>query len=267
MRDGAADVGGGLYGDPLVYDVLMTPGTARELDVLARVARALAAPARDPLWLEPACGTGRLLRLAAARGARALGFDRDAGMVAFAREALVRRGLQRRAHAFTADLADFGDAVARRSVDFAFCTLNTLRHLAGDTAVLAHFAQVARALRPGAVYVVGLSLTVYGGEAPDEDVWTARRGGLRVTQLVNYLPPDAAAGRARRERVISHLMVERGGAVEHRDAAYDLRCWDERQWSALLRRSALRRVESLDGAGRLLGGRRVPYQLEVLGPR
>jgi len=168
---------------------------------------------------------------------------------------------------FLADLTDFADAVARRSVDFAFCPHNTLRHLESDAALVAHLEQVARALAPGGAYAVGISLADYAGEAPDEDVWTARRGGLKVTQLVNYLPPDAAAGRTRRERVISHLMVERGGREEHRDAAYDLRCWDERQWAAVVRRSPLRRAASLDATGRLLAGRRLAYQLEVLVPR
>ena len=266
-----------LYDDPVVYDTLLAPGTARELDALYRVARWCTwPPARAPWplakrpspnaprWLEPACGTGRLLRLAAARGLRAIGFDREPAMVGYAREAIARRGLGRRAHVFHADLTDFADAVAPASVDFAFCTLNTLRHLPSDAALLAHFAQVARVLKPGAVYAVGLSLTRYGEEALDEDVWTARRGGLRVTQLASYLPPDAAAGRARRERVISHLVVAARGDEEHRDDAYDLRCYDERQWAAVVRRSALRRLESFAADGRPLAGRIAPYQIEAL---
>ncbi len=260
--DQAADAG--LYADAAVYDVLMTPGTARELDVLERLARTFAAPARRPLWLEPACGTGRLLRLAAARGARAWGFDRAPGMVAYARAALVRRGLHRRAHVFLADLTDFADAVARHSVDFAFTPHNTIRHLDSDTALLAHLAGIARVLKPSGVYAIGLSLTDYAGESPDEDVWTARRGGLRVTQIVNYLPPGVAGRGTRRERVISHLMVTRGATTLHRDCAYDLRCWSERQWNAVLRHAPLRRVASLDASGRLQAGRRLPYQFEVL---
>lgn len=268
-----------LYEDPAVYDTLLAPGTARELDALWRVARRCTwPPARAPWlltkrpsptaprWLEPACGTGRLLRLAAARGLRAIGFDREPAMVAYAREAIARRGLGRRAHVFHAELTDFSDAVAPASVDFAFCTLNTLRHLPADAALLAHLDQVARVLRRGAVYAVGLSFTRYGQEAPDEDVWTARRGGLKVTQLATYLPPDAAAGRARRERVISHLVVTARGGEEHRDDAYDLRCYDERQWESVLRRSPLRRLESFAADGRPLAGRILPYQIEVLGP-
>lgn len=268
-----------LYDDPVVYDTLMSPGTARELDALYRVARRYTwPPARAPWplakrpspsaprWLEPACGTGRLLRLAAARGLRAIGFDREPAMVAYAREAVARRGLGRRVHVFHADLTDFADAVAPASIDFAFCTLNTLRHLPSDARLLAHLDQVARVLRDGAVYAVGLSLTRYGEEAPDEDVWTARRGGLRVTQLATCLPPDASAGRARRERVISHLVVAARGVEEHRDDAYDLRCYDERQWDAVVRRSGLRRLASCDAAGRPLAGRVLPYQLEVLAP-
>jgi SAM-dependent methyltransferase len=268
----------GLYDDPGVYDTLLAPGTARELNALWRVARQWTRPparapwgprgepfAPAPRWLEPACGTGRLLRLAASRGLRALGFDRHADTVAYAREAIAREKLGRRAHVFQGDMGDFGGAVAPASVDFAFCTLNTIRHLTSDRALAAHLAQVAQVLRPGAAYAVGLSLTRYGEEPLDVDIWASRRGRLRVTQVVNYLPPDAALGRARRERVISHLLVDDGRRVEHRDDAYDLYCWSEAQWEAAVRRSPLRRLASLDALGRPLAGRVLPYQIEVLG--
>jgi len=283
-----------LYADPLVYDVLVTPGTARELDVLERIARRWAgrerpaAGGRGPeggrgrardrarsaapqRWLEPACGTGRYVRLIAARGRRVTGFDASPAMVAYARDTLRRRRLSGRAEVYVADLADFAGRLppgARdRSFDFAYIPDNSIRHLDGDRAVLAHFGQVARALRPGGAYAVGLSLSRYGEEPPDEDVWTGTRGRCRVRQIINYLPPDGDGPGARRERVIVHLVIERPRGPEHVDAAYDLRRWDERQWDALVRRSDLRRVASLDAGGRPLDGRRVPYQWEILAPR
>src|SRR5512140_1066353 len=86
-----------LYADPLVYDILATPGTARELNVLQRIASRWVEGAnagREPRrWLEPACGTGRYLRLAAARGLRVTGFDASPAMVGYARATLARRGL------------------------------------------------------------------------------------------------------------------------------------------------------------------------------
>ncbi len=182
-------------------------------------------------------------------------------MVAYARAALARRGLSRRARVFAADLTDFAGSLAAASVDFAFLTDNTLRLLPDDDAVLAHFEQVARVLRPGAVYAVGVSLTCRD-EPPAEDVWRGARGRCRVTQVVNYLPPGP--GRPRCERVVSHLTITRPRGQEHRDEVFDLRCYTAGQWAALLRRSALAPLASLDGKGRLRGRRRLPYQLEIL---
>lgn len=311
-----------LYTEAVLYDVLMTDGTAHELDLLERFARRYVLPPgrggggpaarravagfraggesaargaraggegeargaraatsaarcdsrpwRGPgvppwanRWLEPACGTGRLLRLAAARGRRIAGFDASEAMVDYTRAALRRRGLARRGRVFLADMTDFLGLVRPGSVDFAFNLVNSIRHLGSDRAMLDHFAQMARAVRPGGVYIVGLSLTDYVNERPDEDLWQGARGRLQVKHLVNYLPPEPGP-RARAERVISHLTVRRPSGVAHLDAVYDLRCYDEPQWLRLLARSPWERVAVLDIKGRPAAGKKLPYQHEVL---
>ena len=98
-------------------------------------------------------------------------------------------------------------------------------------------------------------------------MWTASRGGIRVTQVVNYLPPGNGRARSRLERVISHLVVERSGGEEHRDHVYDLRTYTPRQWEELLAGSDLRRLASLDRLGTPRAGRDLLYQLEVLARR
>lgn len=269
---GADGVRRGLYADPAVYDILYTPGTAAEVDALERIERRLAAgPLRpDRLWFEPACGTGRCLRVALRRGRRVAGFDREPAMLAYAAERLRRDGITTRApRLFAADLADFRPAARTAglrdgTVDFAFVTVNTLRHLPTDRAMLAHFAQVAALLRPGGLYVVGLSLTDYQWLWPDEDLWTATRGSCRVSQVVNWLPPEPGTPRGRRERALSHLTVTRPGGTEHVDDAYDLRCYDRRQWERLLAGSALAPAGSFDARGRPLPPGQWPYQLEAL---
>jgi SAM-dependent methyltransferase len=257
----------GLYDDPTLYDILYTPGTAAEVDALERIERQLAPPGiklpEDRLWLEPACGTGRYLRVAAGRGRRVAGFDREPTMLQYAARRLPAARL------FEADLVEFSAAARKAglkpaSLDFAFITVNSLRHLGSDAAMLAHFAQMAELLRPGAVYVVGLSLTDYQWLWPEEDLWTAARGRCRVSQLINYLPPEPGTPRGRVERAISHLIVERPGATEHLDDAYDLRCYDQRQWRALLRKASLEHVGSFDARGRPLPEGIWPYQLEAL---
>ncbi|MBM4130697.1 class I SAM-dependent methyltransferase [bacterium] len=272
--DGDREAAQSLYADPALYDILYSPGTAAEIDALQRIERALAAgPLRpDRLWFEPACGTGRCLRVAAGRGRRVAGFDREPALLAYAagRLAGIRRSAALpRPRLFTADLADFAVPAARAglrpgAVDFAFITVNSLRHLGSDRAMLAHFAQIADLLRPGGLYVVGLSLTDYQWLWPDEDLWTGARGRCRVSQLVNWLPPEPGTPRARRERAISHLTVTRPGGVQHLDDAYDLRCYDLRQWRRLVGRSALAAAGSFDARGRPLPPGIWPYQLEAL---
>jgi SAM-dependent methyltransferase len=191
------------------------------------------------------------------------GFDREPTMLRYA------AGRLPAARLFEADLVDFGSAARKAglkpaSLDFAFITVNSLRHLGTDRAMLAHFNQMAALLRPGAVYVVGLSLTDYQWLWPEEDLWTAARGRCRVSQLINYLPPEPGTPRRRAERAISHLIVERPGATEHLDDAYDLRCYDQRQWRALLRKAPLEHAGSFDARGRPLPAGIWPYQLEAL---
>lgn len=275
----AASAAPGLYDDPHVYDVLFTPGTAAEVTGLERAAvrlgalgarrPALDAPAsrvasaRAPLWFEPACGSGRYLRVLAARGYRVVGFDREPAMVDYTRVTLARRGFDRQATLFTADMTRFADRVGWGVVDFAFNLLNTIRHLDTDRALQAHFREMARVLKPRGLYAIGLSLTPYGVDAPSEDVWRATRGGLRVEQVVQYVPPaDRAAGRA--EGIYSHLRLERAGHSETRSSHYTLRTYDEAEWAAALRRSPFTPVDCVNERGRPIGALTWPYGIQIL---
>ena len=256
-----------LYADPVIYDILYTPGTAAEVDVLERLEKRYAAGPlrRDRLWFEPACGTGRYLRVAAGRGRQVAGFDRDENQLAYARRRLAcppRR-------LFAADMADFAaeyGATGLRpgAADFAFNPVNSLRHLESDANFVRHFRQMAPIMAPGGLYVVGISLVDYDWLFAEEDVWAGTRGNCRVEQVVNYLPPEPGTNRSRRETVISHLTVTRPRGEQHFDSSYDLHCCDETQWRRVLRQAGVERVASCDAHGQLLNGRELPYQLEVL---
>lgn len=223
------------YDLPAIYDILHAPGTAREVTGLERIARRFGqAPIRGrrPTWLEPACGSARYLRVAARRGAWIIGFDRSESMIRYARSSFRRRRL--RGELFAADMTSFRTP---RPVDFAFCTISTVRHLMSDSDMLAHLDCVRRALAPGGVYALGIELCRYGLEFPSEDVWVGARGSCRVRQVVEYLPAPRRGERARRERVISHLTVTSPRSQRHLDTVYDLRSYSLREWARLLDRS------------------------------
>lgn len=246
------------YASPAIYDILHTPGTAAEVDALLGLVRRTLGDRRRLRILEPACGTGRYLRILAGRGHRVVGIDQEPAMVAYARARLARHG--RLASVHCASMEHFaGEAgIAPGSIDLAFNPINSIRHLHSDAAMLAHLAEVARVLRPGAaLYAVGVSITVYGIEDPSEDVWEGARGGCRVRQVVQYLPAPGGRGPgARLERVISHLTVRTSGrrgarsATHHLDSAYTLRSYDLRQWEALIGRSAMAIEAVVDESGR-----------------
>ena len=258
------DRGGGLYVEPLLYDVVNAPETAAEVRALERCARRFAARSGPgSRWLEPACGTGRYLRALLRHGRHVTGYDPLPDMRAYAAGRLARAGTdwQLRDARFTTPPAELADLAP---FDVAFCPVNSLRHLRDDRAVLAHFEQIAGLLASGGVYLVGLDLHD-SDHVPDEDVWESARGRLRVRQVVQYLPPE---GRERVEQVIISMVVMRPRGTEYRNAAYPLRTYTEEQWSRLVGRSALRRIAVCDANGRPREGTaRLPYQLEVLAPR
>lgn len=264
-----ANARSGLYDDPEIYDILHAPGTRDEVDGLEQIERRFVDPAltaRARLWLEPACGSGRYLREANRRGIDTVGFDLSEGMIGYARDHSPAPGAGvGRAEYFNADMTDFARRLGRRRASFAFNLINTIRHLTSDQAMLAHLGQVAQILAPGGVYVVGISLTAYGAEAPSEDVWVGARGRRRVTQVVQFIPPNADGNaRSRSELVISHLAVESAGGTQHRDSRYRLRTYSLEQWKDLIERSPLEVVAEVDEVGQVWPAADGGYHLFVM---
>lgn len=136
--------------------------------------------------LEPFCGSGRLLRV---MPGLAVGFDRNAHMVRYARG--------RGSRVFRADAAAF--AVREGSFDLAFCLIDSFRYLLTEEAAIAHLRGVARALRPGGVYVLGFDVTGDLLRDVSIDAWGFERNGTRVDGEVKCL--DDRANRVETLRV------------------------------------------------------------------
>lgn len=235
------------YDHPGWYDILHAAGTAREVTGLQRMARRFIARLPGaPRVLEPACGTGRYLRLFASRGWRAVGFDLNPRMIAYAGEGFARRGLApEQARAFIGDMTGF-ELPSRERIDLAFCPINSIRHLPTDRAMLDHLSCVKRVLGPRGIYAIGIETTIYGGTFPQEDVWMGARGRTRIRQLISYTPPT----RARRiERVHTHLSITTPAGERHLESSYDLRSYDHRQWESLIERARWRTVAICNADG------------------
>lgn len=262
------------YSMPRLYDILHEDITVHDVRVLRAVRRRFGPRgAKGETWLEPACGTARCLREAARYGIRGVGFDMHPSMIAFARRTprlSPRAGVKRcgRVSLFRARMEDFDTAHAVPPIHLAFNLINTIRHLASDRAMLDHLGAVSRVLAPGGVYVIGLGLAAYGLESISEDVTSGARGQLRLSWVVQYIPPTGSRGEAARaERVISHLTVRSGKRERHIDSTYALRAYNLAQWTAIIDRSPLKLLGVTDGDGDPATPREPGYFLWILAKR
>jgi len=175
------------------YDILFGWDPARECDfVLGASARwGIPEPRRI---LEPFCGSARLI---GAMPGFAVGLDLNPHMLRIARH---------RARVVRADAARF--AFAEGSFDLAFCLIDSFRHLHTEDEAHSHLACMGRALRPGAVYVLGLEVTgdVAGGDHTEE-TWSMERDGVRIDAKVQGLAD--ADPHTRIETV--HIVTDVGG--------------------------------------------------------
>lgn len=204
-----------LYEQPLLYERVHRAGTAEEASLLADLMALHGNGGKR--WLEPACGTGRLLAALARRGMTVGGFDLSEPALAYAKKRLARFGA--RARVWKGDMRSFR---APGKWDAAFNMIGTIRHLMSDRDLAAHLAAVWAALSPGGLYIVGLDLVEYQLVEDDEETWP--------DHVMISLAPDA---RRRRERIVN-FVTRRGQVFE---SSYDLRSYSLEQWRAALRRS------------------------------
>jgi SAM-dependent methyltransferases len=163
-----------LYDYPRYYDLVFGSDWKAEFDFLrAAFGRFTAGQVRRVF--EPACGTGRLLFRLGAAGYEVSGLDLNPRAVEYCNKRLVRHGLS--GSVFVGDMSDFR---LPRKVDAAFNMINSFRHLLSEEAARSHLQCVARALRRGGLYVLGLHLTPTEGTPLSEESWSARRGHLAI---------------------------------------------------------------------------------------
>lgn len=167
-------VSANLYDYPRYYDLAYGSDWKAEFDFL-RACFKKHASGRVRRVFEPACGTGRLLFRLRRAGYSVSGLDLNERAVAFCNKRLARHGFP--ATVVAGDMTDFE---LPRPVDAAFNTINSFRHLQTQRQAKAHLQCVARALRPGGVYALGLDLSPTIGAAATEEAWSSRRGHLVV---------------------------------------------------------------------------------------
>jgi len=216
---------GNWYDYPQYCDIAFQAYTQREADFIEAACRKYC---RFDVrrFLEPACGSGRLLTGLAARSYQVTGFDISQPALSYLRRRLTRRRL--RAETFEAEMSDFR---LGRPVDAAYCTISTFRHLLTEQAARGHLECIADSLRQGGIYVLGLHLLPLGVDKEDAECWTERRGETIVTVTLRVLRIDL---RRRIENVRVCLLVRRGSKELRLRHDFQFRTYTARQFRWLL---------------------------------
>jgi len=210
---------------PQYYDIAFQGHTRQEADFIEAACRKYC-PFDVRRFLEPACGSGRLVSELAARGYQVTGFDLSQPALSYLRRRLAR--LRLHAETFQADLSDF---CLERPVDAAYCTVSTFRHLLTEQAARRHLECIAGSLRPGGIYVLALHVLPVNADEEDIQHWTEWRGGTKVTVTLRALRTDL---RRRIENFRVCLLGRRGSKELRLRHDYRLRTYTARQFRRLL---------------------------------
>ena len=213
------------YDYPQYYDIAFQANTWREVEFIEHACRKYC-PFDARRFLEPACGTGRLITALAARGYQVAGFDLSRPALSYLRRRLTRRRLH--AEAFVAEMSNFR---LPRTADAAYCVVNTFRHLLTEQAARGHLECIAGSLRPGGVYILGMHLLPLDVDEREAERWTERRGDTKVTVTHRVLRTDR---RRRIEHVRVCLMARRGSKELRLRHEFQLRTYTPRQFRRLL---------------------------------
>lgn len=240
------------YETPLYYDIVFDTETENECDFLEAVfERHSATSSRRPRRrracrvLEPACGSGRLVMEMARRGYDVTGFDLSEGALAFAEKRLRRAGrgagIRARVELACGLMQSFRFP---GHFDLAHCLVSSFRYLLCEDDARAHLEHVARALRPGGLYVLGVHITDYEHDSISRERWVASRGDVHVVCNIQSWPANR---RTRQARMRSRLTVSHQGETTRYETSWRFRTYGVRQLRGLLARvPALEHIATYD---------------------
>lgn len=235
-----------IYADPALYDLVHAEGTDDEVWLLTHLAETHGCGVKTAL--EPACGTGRYLAGLLRRGWKVEGYDLAPGMLAFTRKRLA--GWGKRVKLARGEMTSYRP---KGRFGLILNVLSTFRHLMTEKDALAHLRLMAGALEPDGIFILGLDLSIYGQDEPDEEVWECRQGGRRAKHVVMSLPAEPDT---RRERIINFVTTPKGKKESVLESSYDLRSYSAAELASLLEKSPLRveAVYGYDGKPAVLDG-------------
>jgi SAM-dependent methyltransferase len=197
------------YSAPRLYEIAFDMNRKGEVDFLVHCFGRYA-KGRVRRVLDIACGTGPHLIRLAERGYRMAGLDLSPDNIAFLGERLKDRRLA--ADLVVGDMTDFR---LPRPVDAAICMQDSQGHLLTNAQLLAHLRCVARAVRPGGLYVFDRYMASSWTNPARSWSWSRRRGSLIVRASFSALHDVDPVTQVFRERMTLEA-VENGSRRVYR---------------------------------------------------
>lgn len=205
------------YETPIYYDIVFDEDTDIEADFLERMLDMYGkSDGRDSL--EPACGTGRLMLELGRRGFDVTGFDISRPSLDYAKKRLEEEELT--GEVFEGRMEAFE---TERQYDMAYSMVSTFKYILELDDAKNHLRCVAKALKPGGIYILGFHLTHESINEESVERWTGQRGKTQVVCKIKSWAPDH---QARRERVRSRLVVREGNDVKRYETEWDFRLYN-----------------------------------------
>jgi SAM-dependent methyltransferase len=200
---------GGQYAAPRLYEIAFDLNRKAEVNFLVHCFRSYARR-RVRRVLDIACGTGPHLRRLADRGYQMAGLDLSPRNIEFVAERVAVKG--HRAELVVGDMTDFRLA---RPVDAAICMQDSQGHLLTNAQLIGHLRSVARALRPGGLYIFDRYMTSSWINPARSWSWSKRRGRVIVHAAFSALHDVNPVSQVFRERMTFEA-VENGTRLVYR---------------------------------------------------
>jgi hypothetical protein len=129
---------------------------------------------------------------------------------------------------FAADMARF---TIPKPADIGVCLLDSFRHLLTEQDASEHLQCMARAVRPGGIYLLGLHLLPPDADLDCTERWTNQLGSTHITTTLRVL---SSSRRTRLEQIRISLLVREGKKIARYRDEFPLRLYTAAQLKALV---------------------------------
>jgi SAM-dependent methyltransferase len=186
------------YDHPEWFEIGFEKDTVREADFFEKGFERWC-PFQVEKFFEPACGSGRIVVEMAKRGYEVAGFDLSEPSLDYLRNRLSREKLK--GEVFNGDMSNFQ---MKGKWDAASCTFNSFRHLTTEEQARGQLECVAKSLRSGGLYFLGMHLAPPDCEPLCIEKWIGERNNIRVTTTLRV---TQSSRKTRLERLRISVLV------------------------------------------------------------